>query len=101
MTELIHTTTGFKMGFDRSIFCKLGIGGTMERGASQYLYRATNLTLPAIDELIHNTNGLKMGCERSRLYDVGNGGRSKEKIMTATIIDVSRISLFYSLTMVM
>jgi len=63
-------------------------------------YSDTHLTLSAMDELIHNTNGLKMGCERSRFCNFWNGGRSMEMVMAAIILDVSRISLFYSLTIV-
>ena len=56
-----------------------------------------------MDELIHKTIGLRMGVDRSRFYcNSGNGDRSKEMVIAAIMIDVTRITLtlFYSLTIV-
>ena len=69
--------------------------------ASQWLCIYVNWTLSGIDELIQIITGSELGMGRSRLWGFEGRCRRIDMVIAAVIFDVSRLSLFSSLTMVM
>ena len=65
----------------------------------QWLHRDINLTLSGMDELIQNTTALKMGFVRSIPSHFRGRDKSMEMVIPDVSIDLSKISLFYSLRM--
>ena len=71
--------------------------------ASQWLCIYVNWTLSGIDELIQiqMITGSELGMGRSSLWGFEGRCRRIDMVIAAVIFDVSRLSLFCSLTMVM
>ena len=69
--------------------------------ASQWLCIYVNWTLSGIDELIQIITGSELGMGRSRLWGFEGRCRRIDMVIAAVIFDVSILSLFSSLTMVM
>jgi len=70
--------------------------------ASQWLCRDINLPSAGMYELIRQpTTSLKLGFDRSICLEFGSESRSMGMVKAAIICDVSMLSLFCSLTMVM